>query len=175
MKSWTWSGNITPWRRSPKYLSFFNLGRETHGVAVQFASAGGLESARARKRFEQPRRMAVAGKKLSIRLCASRWHTGMGSNLIYGLSVDWIGLDLPCRLHHTGWCPQVDDFAVRDVLKKGYRPTLGVIAHWLVLSIAAIISTFCVRKNQDEPELCISGWQFISDERDSRLHVHLDW
>ena len=29
---------------------------------VHFASAGGLESARAQKRVEQPRRMAVAGK-----------------------------------------------------------------------------------------------------------------
>jgi len=57
--------------------------------AVQFASVSEPRSGKARKRVEQPRRMAVVGKKLSVRLCASRWHTGMGSNLIYGL--DWTG------------------------------------------------------------------------------------
>jgi len=38
---------------------------------VHIASAGEPESGEARKRVEQARRMAVAGKKLSIRLSAS--------------------------------------------------------------------------------------------------------
>jgi len=49
--------------------------------AVQFALLSEPGSGKAQKRIEQPRRMAVAGKKLSIRLCALLWHTGMGSNL----------------------------------------------------------------------------------------------